>query len=230
MLKVENLNQSYGDSRTLWDISIEVPAGQCTCVMGRNGVGKTTLLQCLMGTLPLASGRIEFKGEHIENLKPSSRSRLGIGYVPQGREIFSQMTVEENLRLGLVARQGRAAEVPESVYTLFPVSTNMLKRRGGDLSGGQQQQLAIGRALARQPSLLILDEPEEGIQPNIVQQITAVIEGLTTEGMTILVTSQKLPFVKKVGSRFVMLDKGRVVADNSMDNLDDKLVEKHMRL
>ena len=230
MLKVENLNQSYGDSRTLWDISIEVPAGQCTCVMGRNGVGKTTLLQCLMGTLPLASGRIEFKGEHIENLKPSSRSRLGIGYVPQGREIFSQMTVEENLRLGLVARQGRAAEVPESVYTLFPVLKNMLKRRGGDLSGGQQQQLAIGRALALQPSLLILDEPEEGIQPNIVQQITAVIEGLTTEGMTILVTSQKLPFVKKVGNRFVMLDKGRVVADNSMDNLDDKLVEKHMRL
>ena len=230
MLKVENLNQSYGDSRTLWDISIEVPAGQCTCVMGRNGVGKTTLLQCLMGTLPLASGKIEFKGEHIENLKPSSRSRLGIGYVPQGREIFSQMTVEENLRLGLVARQGRAAEVPESVYTLFPVLKNMLKRRGGDLSGGQQQQLAIGRALALQPSLLILDEPEEGIQPNIVQQITAVIEGLTTEGMTILVTSQKLPFVKKVGNRFVMLDKGRVVADNSMDNLDDKLVEKHMRL
>ena len=119
MLKVENLNQSYGDSRTLWDISIEGPAGQCTCVMGRNGGGKTTLLQCLMGTLPLASGKIEFKGEHIENLKPSSRSRLGIGYVPQGREIFSQMTVEENLRLGLVARQGRAAEVPESVYTLF---------------------------------------------------------------------------------------------------------------
>ena len=230
MLKVENLNQSYGDSRTLWDISIEVPAGQCTCVMGRNGVGKTTLLQCLMGTLPLASGRIEFQGEPIENLKPSSRSRLGIGYVPQGREIFSQMTVEENLRLGLVARQGRAAEVPESVYTLFPVLKNMLKRRGGDLSGGQQQQLAIGRALALQPSLLILDEPEEGIQPNIVQQITAVIEGLTTEGMTILVTSQKLPFVKKVGKRFVMLDKGRVVADNSMDNLDDKLVEKHMRL
>ncbi|MCA1805230.1 MAG: ATP-binding cassette domain-containing protein, partial [Xanthomonadaceae bacterium] len=175
MLRIQGLNQFYGGSHTLWDLDLEVPEGSCTCLMGRNGVGKTTLLKCIMGLLPVHSGSMSFYGQDILGTRAEARPRMGIGYVPQGREIFSQLTVEENLRIGLLARSDGLKEIPERIFRLFPVLKEMLHRRGGDLSGGQQQQLAIGRALAIDPKLLILDEPTEGIQPNIVRQISDII-------------------------------------------------------
>jgi len=175
LLTVKALNQSYGGSHTLWDVDLVVPEGSRMCVMGRNGVGKTTLLRSVMGLLPSTAEAMTFAGTDIRALPAESRARLGIGYVPQGREIFSHLTVEENLRVGLGARGDRARDVPALVFELFPVLKNMLQRRGGDLSGGQQQQLAIGRALVLEPTLLILDEPTEGIQPNIVHDIGDVI-------------------------------------------------------
>ncbi|MEA2078280.1 MAG: ATP-binding cassette domain-containing protein, partial [Pseudomonadota bacterium] len=171
MLKIEQLNQYYGESHILWDLDLSVPEGSCTCLMGRNGVGKTTLLKCIMGLLPVRSGHIAFNSNDISGMPAAQRARAGIGYVPQGREIFPQLTVEENLRTGLVGRTDGLREIPDSIFKLFPVLKQMLGRRGGDLSGGQQQQLAIGRALAGGPRLLILDEPTEGIQPNIVHEI-----------------------------------------------------------
>ncbi|MBF0552814.1 MAG: ATP-binding cassette domain-containing protein, partial [Deltaproteobacteria bacterium] len=171
MIEVRGLNQFYGGSHILWDIDLNVAPGTCVCLMGRNGVGKTTLLKAIMGLIPIRSGSISFAGEVLTGRPPAIRARLGIGYVPQGREIFPQLTVEENLRIGLMARRDRISEIPESIFELFPVLKKMLSRKGGDLSGGQQQQLAIGRALAVDPTLLILDEPTEGIQPNVVQEI-----------------------------------------------------------
>ncbi len=228
MLEVTNLNQYYGGSHTLWDLTLSVPKGSCTCLMGRNGMGKTTLLKSIMGLLPLATGELMFKGENIRLLPVHSRARLGIGFVPQGREIFSQLTVEENLKLGLPARADGKKTVPEQIYDMFPVLKRMLHRRGGDLSGGQQQQLAIGRALVIEPALLILDEPTEGIQPNIVHEIGDVIINLRKAGLTVLLVEQKLPIARRVADRFHILDKGRLVVSGAIGELTDDLVHRHL--
>lgn len=229
MLKVDELNQFYGESHTLWDVELSVPKGLCTCLMGRNGVGKTTLLKSLMGLLPITSGQINFDGKEISKDAPEKRARLGIGYVPQGREIFSQLSVEENLKVGLLGRNDGLREIPESIFELFPVLKKMLKRRGGDLSGGQQQQLAIGRALVLNPKLLILDEPTEGIQPNIVHEIGDIIIRLNLEqGLTVLLVEQKLPFARRVGQRFCILEKGRSVASGDMPALNDNLISQYL--
>jgi urea transport system ATP-binding protein len=228
-LHADSVNQFYGGSHTLWDLSLAVPEGSCTCLMGRNGVGKTTLLKAIMGLVPIRSGTIALAGEPLSGAPIERRARAGIGYVPQGREIFAQLTVEENLRVGLAGRSDRATRVPDSVFELFPVLREMLGRRGGDLSGGQQQQLAIGRALASDPRFLILDEPAEGIQPNIVKQIGDVILHLNRErGLTVLLVEQKLPFARRVADRFCILDRGRKVAEGAMAALDDGLVREHL--
>jgi urea transport system ATP-binding protein len=228
MLTLKHINQFYGGSHTLWDLDMTVPKGSCTCLMGRNGMGKTTLLKCIMGLLPLATGELAFDGRDLRASRAEARARLGIGYVPQGREIFSQLTVEENLRIGLAARRDGARTVPEHIYELFPVLKRMLSRRGGDLSGGQQQQLAIGRALVVEPTLLILDEPTEGIQPNIVHEIGDVITRLRGAGLTVLLVEQKLPFARRVASDVRILDKGRLVVSGAIAELTDELVQKHL--
>jgi urea transport system ATP-binding protein len=229
LLAVEAVNQSYGGSHTLWDVDMDVPLGSRTCLMGRNGMGKTTLLKCIMGLLPSSSGRITFEGQDLRPKAAEERARLGIGYVPQGREIFPQLTVEENLRVGLGVRTPGRRAVPEHVYELFPVLKKMLRRRGGDLSGGQQQQLAIGRALVLDPKLLILDEPTEGIQPNIVHEIGDVILRLNQESkVTVLLVEQKLPFARRVASEFRVLEKGRCVAAGAIEALTDDVVREHL--
>lgn len=230
MLHVDKVNQFYGESHTLWDLSLDVPQGECTCVMGRNGVGKTTLLKCVMGEVSVRSGSLRYNGDtELTHKRIEDRSRLGIGYVPQGRQIFSLLTVEENLCTGLAARRDKKRTIPERIYELFPVLKEMRHRRGGDLSGGQQQQLAIGRALVLEPRLLILDEPGEGIQPNIVAEIGEVIRKLNREdGMTVLLAEQKLPFVRKFADRFVILDRGRAVAKGGVDELSDDLIKQHL--
>ncbi len=229
MIKINQLNQFYGQSHTLWDLDMHIPEGKCTVLMGRNGVGKTTLLQCIMGLLPVKSGEINFLGDDITKLAAEKRAPIGIGYVPQGRQIFPLLTVEENLRIGLPMRGDGAKQVPEFIYELFPVLKEMLHRRGGDLSGGQQQQLAIGRALVINPKLLILDEPTEGIQPNVVAEIGDIIRRLNKEiGLTVLLVEQKLPFARKVADNFCILDRGRQVAMGEMDQLNDELVKKYL--
>jgi urea transport system ATP-binding protein len=229
MLEIHNLNQFYGGSHILWDVSMSVPTGSCTCLMGRNGTGKTTLLRCIMGLLPSVSGEVRYDGHDIRRVAADRRAGLGIGYVPQGREIFSQLTVEENLRIGLPASRSKLREVPEQIFDLFPVLKKMLRRRGGDLSGGQQQQLAIGRAMVLEPKLLILDEPTEGIQPNIVHEIGDIILRLNKEAnLTVLLVEQKLPFARRVASEFRMIDKGRLVATGTIDGLTDDLVRRHL--
>jgi urea transport system ATP-binding protein len=227
MLEITALNQFYGGSHILWDVGLSVPAGSCTCLMGRNGMGKTTLLKCIMGLLPAASGDVLYEGQNLRRVGAERRAGLGIGYVPQGREIFSQLTVEENLRIGLSVRKQR--HLPEQIFELFPVLKKMLKRRGGDLSGGQQQQLAIGRALVLEPKLLILDEPTEGIQPNIVQEIGDILLRLNRDaGLTVLLVEQKLPFARRVASEFRIIDKGRIVAGGAIDALTEGLVKQHL--
>jgi len=230
MLTIDRLNQSYGQSHTLRDLDLEVPEGECTCVMGRNGVGKTTLMKAIMGEVAVSSGSIRYRGD-IELTRRSieERSRLGIGYVPQGRQIFPLLTVEENLRTGLAARGDGSRRIPERIHELFPVLDEMKHRRGGDLSGGQQQQLAIGRALVIEPRLLILDEPGEGIQPNIVAQIGEVIRRLIREdGLTVLLVEQKLPFARRFADRFVIMDRGSPVAGGGIDALSDALIREHL--
>jgi urea transport system ATP-binding protein len=229
MLRVSKLNQFYGESHTLWDLELKVKAGQCTCLMGRNGVGKTTLLSCIMGLLPVESGRIDFDGVNLLTRSAEQRAGLGIGYVPQGRQIFPLLTVEENLLIGLPARRDKIKKIPDFIFELFPVLKEMLGRRGGDLSGGQQQQLAIGRALVLDPRLLILDEPTEGIQPNIVHEIGDIIKRLNQEiGLTVLLVEQKLPFARRVADRFCILDRGRHVAAGSISELSDDLVKMYL--
>jgi urea transport system ATP-binding protein len=227
MLAVNGVNQSYGESHIIWDATLEVEPGSCTCLMGRNGVGKSTLLKVIMGLLPTTSGSIKLGDTEIAGKPAELRARVGIGYVPQGREIFPQLDVEENLRVGLVAR-GRK-EIPERVFTIFPVLKKMLRRRGGDLSGGQQQQLAIGRALCLDPKILILDEPTEGIQPNIVSEIGDILLRLNQdEKLSVLLVEQKLPFARRVASRFVIMDRGRTVASGAMPDLSEELVQRHL--
>jgi urea transport system ATP-binding protein len=234
MLRIQGLNQFYSGSHILWDVDLQVPEGSCTCLMGRNGMGKTTLLKCIMGLLPIASGAMSYgtadDTRDITRLAADRRARLGIAYVPQGREIFSQLTVEENLRIGFDARRGpRLREIPEHIFEWFPVLKKMLRRRGGDLSGGQQQQLAIGRAMVLDPKLLILDEPAEGIQPNIVHEIGDIILRLNREArLTVLLVEQKLPFARRVASEFRIIDKGRIVSAGQIGALTDDLVHQHL--
>jgi len=229
VIQFEKVNQLYGGSQILWDLQLDIAKGACICLMGRNGVGKTTLLKCLMGLLPIKSGDIRIDGQSVTKRSAESRAHMGVGYVPQGRDIFPQLTVEENLRLGLPCRKDGLKTIPEKIYQLFPVLKEMLSRRGGDLSGGQQQQLAIGRALVIEPKILILDEPNEGIQPNIVQQIGDVITLLNKqEGMTVLLVEQKLNFARKVGKEFRLMEKGRIVASGGMPGLSDELIKKHL--
>ena len=228
-LRIESLNHFYGGSHTLWDLDIAVPSGSRTCLMGRNGMGKTTLLKCIMGLLPAASGVMAYDDTDLRRLPAEGRAALGIGYVPQGREIFPHLTVEENLRIGLGVRKNGPRAIPARIFELFPVLATMRHRRGGDLSGGQQQQLAIGRALVLEPTLLILDEPTEGIQPNIVHEIGDIILKLNAEtGLTVLLVEQKLPFARRVASEFRILEKGRCVADGPIAGLSDALVHAHL--
>ena len=229
MLSIQALNQYYGQSHTLWDLDLEVPEGQCTVLMGRNGVGKTTLLQCIMGLLPVKSGSLSYDGRDLTRVAAERRAGLGLGYVPQGRQIFPLLTVEENLQIGLPARSDGLRKVPDFIYEMFPVLKEMLGRRGGDLSGGQQQQLAIGRALVTDPELLILDEPTEGIQPNIVAEIGNVVRQLNREmGLTVLLVEQKLPFARKLADRFCLLDRGRAVAAGNMPELGEDLIQQYL--
>jgi urea transport system ATP-binding protein len=229
VLDVKTLNQFYGGSHTLWDVDLAITPGSRMCLMGRNGMGKTTLLKCIMGLQPSKSGGISFDGIDLIKLPAEQRAKLGIGYVPQGREIFSHLTVEENLRVGLGIRKNGVKSIPDRIYDLFPVLKQMLNRRGGDLSGGQQQQLAIGRALVLEPKLLILDEPTEGIQPNIVHEIGDIVLRLNKEeGLTVLLVEQKLPFARRVASEFCILDKGRRVAAGPISDLTDDVVKAHL--
>jgi len=229
MIEINQVNQRYGGTQILWDLDLNIEQGSCTCIMGRNGVGKTTLLKCLMGLLPVEKGKILLDGEPLQSKPAEFRAPAGIGYVPQGRDIFPMLTVEENLRIGLPIRKDKAKEIPEKIFELFPVLKEMLHRRGGDLSGGQQQQLAIGRALVIEPKVLILDEPNEGIQPNIVQQIGDVILKLNEEeGLTVILVEQKLGFARRVGKEFRLMEKGRVVASDKMANLSEELIKQYL--
>ncbi len=229
MLSIEQLNQYYSESHTLWDIDLELEEGKCNCLMGRNGVGKTTLLNCIMGLQPVRSGTINFQGQDLARVNAEKRASLGIGYVPQGRQIFPLLTVRENLQIGLPARGDKSKTIPDFIFELFPVLKDMLNRRGGDLSGGQQQQLAIGRALVVDPSLLILDEPTEGIQPNIVHEIGDIIRQLSHDiGLTVLLVEQKLPIVRRIADNFAILDRGRKVASGQIDELSDELIREYL--
>lgn len=230
ILQVEKLNQFYGGSHTLWDIDLEVPKGSCLCLMGRNGVGKTTLLKTIMGGLRTTSGKIRLGKQELTTQPQFARARLGISIVPQGRDIFSQLSVKENLLTGLAGERRKSSEIPQRIFDLFPVLKDMLERRGGDLSGGQQQQLAIGRALMNDPELLILDEPTEGIQPNIVRQIGDILIQLNEEGLSILLVEQKLPFARRVGKRFCILDRGRNVASGEMSDLGEDLIARYLNV
>lgn len=231
MLKIQNLNQYYGQSHTLWDLDLEVPANSCTCILGRNGVGKTSLMQSIMGLAPKVTGAVNFNGENLVGLAAEKRAPKGIAYIPQGRQIFAQLTVEENIRTGFFASRASHRRVPKEIYELFPVLEEMKARRGGDLSGGQQQQLAIARALVLDPTLILMDEPAEGIQPTIVQEIGDVIQRLTKErNITVLLVEQKLPFARRVGTHFVVLDRGRVQAQGEMSELTDELVQQYLNV
>ena len=228
MLAISNLNQFYGGSHILRDVSLKVPQGACTAILGRNGVGKTTLLKCLIGLLPVRSGALSFDGRNIAALPPYERARLGIGYVPQGREIFPRLTVEENLLMGLAPKSGRA-ELPARVFDMFPVLKDMLHRRGGDLSGGQQLQLAIGRALVAQPKLLILDEPTEGIQPSIIKDIERVIRALAASGeMAILLVEQYYDFARSLADHYAVMARGEVVKRGAGNDMERDNVRSYL--
>ena len=215
MLELRNLHQYYGGSHILRDVSLEARKGEVTVVLGRNGVGKTTLLKALMGLVPIASGSIVFDGQALQRATPFQRARAGIGFVPQGREIFGRLTVEENLRMGLATRPP-GTPIPPHLFELFPVLAQMLHRRGGDLSGGQQQQLAIARALAAGPKLLVLDEPTEGIQPSIIKDIGRVIRALADRGdMAILLVEQYYDFARELADAWFVMQRGEVVARGS---------------
>ena len=220
MLEVKNLNQYYGGSHILRDLSFEIPAGKVTALLGRNGVGKTTLLRTLMGLIPARNGEIIFYDKKITHVKPYERVRAGIGYVPQGREIFPRLTVAENLEMGLATRPS-GERVPQRIFEMFPVLNQMLRRRGGDLSGGQQQQLAIGRALAMGPRLLILDEPTEGIQPSIIKDIERAIRSLAATGeMAILLVEQYYDFARSLADQYLVMERGEILKRGAGADMD----------
>jgi urea transport system ATP-binding protein len=232
MLTVEKLNQYYGGSHILRDVSFEMRQGACTTLLGRNGVGKSTLLKCLMGVLPVKSGSVRLGGKDITGLPPHARARHGIAYVPQGREIFPRLTVEENLLMGMATKRGSAAkQVAAEIYEMFPVLKDMLKRRGGDLSGGQQQQLAIGRALAMQPKVLILDEPTEGIQPSIIKDIERVIRTLAQRGdMAILLVEQYYDFAESLADHYLVMSRGQIVKQGAGSEMQAQNVRSFVAL
>jgi urea transport system ATP-binding protein len=228
MLEISGLNQFYGSSHILRDVAFAAPAGACTVLLGRNGVGKTTLLRSIMGVTPIRSGAIIFDGEDISKLSPNQRAARGVAYVPQGREIFPRLTVEENLLMGMAVKPSRkASSVPSEIYEMFPVLKEMLRRRGGDLSGGQQQQLAIARALVADPKLIILDEPTEGIQPSIIKLIEQVIRSLSRRGdLAILLVEQYYDFGRALADHYLVMSRGQIVkqglgADMDRDNIRD---------
>ncbi|MCS3431786.1 urea ABC transporter ATP-binding subunit UrtE [Klebsiella sp. BIGb0407] len=230
MLQVKDLNQYYGGSHILRGLSFEVQHGAITCLLGRNGVGKTTLLKCLMGLLAVKTGEIQWQGKAINRYKPHQRVQAGIAYVPQGRDIFPRLTVEENLLLGLSRFSGAdSRRVPQDIYRLFPVLEEMKHRRGGDLSGGQQQQLSIGRALASKPQLLILDEPTEGIQPSVIKEIGAVIRQLAQQGdMGILLVEQFYDFAAELADNYLVMSRGEIIQrgagkDMEQDRVRDRV-------
>lgn len=226
MLKVNNLHQYYGGSHILRNVNLTAEIGQITVLLGRNGVGKTTLLKSLMGLVPIRSGSIEWQGRDIVRSTPYERARAGIGYVPQGREIFARLTVEENLRMGL-AYSPAGTRIPGELYELFPVLKQMLHRRGGDLSGGQQQQLAIARALAPGPRMLILDEPTEGIQPSIIKDIGRVIRMLAGRGdMAIVLCEQYYDFAEELADHYVVMERGEVIASGPGSEMQEKGIQR----
>ena len=220
MLQIDAIQQYYGGSHILRNVSLQLEKGQVLTLLGRNGVGKTTLLKSIMGLIGIRGGSISLDGTRIDNLRPDARARLGIGYVPQGREIFPRLTVEENLCMGLATQPGGSV-IPDELYELFPVLKQMLHRRGGDLSGGQQQQLAIARALAAGPKLLILDEPTEGIQPSIIKDIERVIRMLANRGdMAILLVEQYDDFAKSLADRYAVMSRGEVIKAGKGSDMD----------
>ncbi|SLN62008.1 urea ABC transporter ATP-binding subunit UrtE [Oceanibacterium hippocampi] len=229
MLSVDHIDLFYGASQALRGVSLSAEKGLVTCVMGRNGVGKTSLLRAIVGQQPVASGRIDWEGHDITALPSAERARRGIAVVPQGREIFPLLTVDENLRTGFAALPSRERHVPDYVFALFPVLKDMLGRRGGDLSGGQQQQLAIGRALVMRPRLLVLDEPTEGIQPSVIKQIGQVIADLRARGdMAIVLVEQYFEFARDLADRFTVMDRGEVVMAGSAADMVEQDVRRHL--
>ena len=230
VLTVEGVEAGYGESMVVRNVGFTLRPGRVTCLMGRNGVGKTTLLKTIMGIVKAKKGSIRLEGRELAGKMPSLRARLGIGYVPQGREIFPQLTVEENVLLGLEAKPELAKKgvVPQEIYERFPALYEMRKRSGGDLSGGQQQQLAFARALVARPKILLLDEPTEGIQPNIVQDIGRLIRELREQGMAVLLVEQSVLFARKTADEFLVLDKGTIVAQGDIGELDDQIIRRHL--
>ena len=229
MLNVRDVDLFYGASQALRHVSLSAEIGKITCLLGRNGVGKTSLLRAIVGLNAIAQGSVEWQGRNLNGLPPYERARLGIGFVPQGREIFPLLTVRENLETGLAASGGRKAGIPAEVFELFPVLKDMLRRRGGDLSGGQQQQLAIGRALVTNPTLLVLDEPTEGIQPSIIKDIARAIHYLRDQGrMAIVLVEQYFDFARELADSFAVMDRGEIVISGRGDTMDESAVRRHL--
>jgi urea transport system ATP-binding protein len=231
MLQVDSIDLHYGAAQALRNVSLAAEAGKVTCVLGRNGVGKTSLLDALAGQHAISKGAITFEGQDITRLKPSERARRGIAYVPQGREIFPLLTVEENLKTGFAPLKRENRSIPDDVFALFPVLNDMLGRRGGDLSGGQQQQLAIGRALVMRPRLLLLDEPTEGIQPSIIKDIARAIAYLRNLGrIAVVLVEQYLDFARELGDHFAVMDRGAIVYSCSRENMDEAALKRAMAI
>jgi len=229
MLTVSHVDLSYGAAQILRDVSLEAPVGEITTVLGRNGVGKTSLLRGIVGQQPIAGGTISWQGRNISTMRPFDRARRGIAYVPQGREIFPLLTVKENLETGFAPLPRGERTIPPDIFELFPVLNSMLSRRGGDLSGGQQQQLSIARALVARPKLLVLDEPTEGIQPSIIKDIGRAIRYLRDQGtMAILLVEQYFEFARELADRFAVMDRGRVVAAGDAGAMDDAEIRRHL--
>ena len=231
MLQVENIDLFYGAAQALWSVNLAAEKGKVTCILGRNGVGKTSLLKAIVGHLPIRAGRVIWEGTELKSASPDDRARRGIASVPQGREIFPLLTVEENLHTGFAAVPRALRTLPDDIFELFPVLRDMLNRTGGDLSGGQQQQLAIARALVMRPRLLILDEPTEGIQPSIIKDIERVLRLLADRGdMAIVLVEQYFEFARSLADRFLVLDRGRVVLSGEADDMVEADVRSHLTI